>query len=449
MKHPETSLSAWLLRVDAESAFAALADAQHNAAVFAVDSDRNVVFWSRGAEKLLGFTADEVVGSHCLKSNRCERCLGGCGIAEYGTVRDVPLVLFAADGTPVRLRKSGRAFVDADGRFLGGVEVLTPENPDLAARAPLAANNEIVTFHGLASGDPSMHLVFDTCRNVAETDSNVLVRGESGSGKELLARAVHAESARAGGPFVAVNCAALTASLLESELFGHVKGAFTGAVRDRDGIFRQADGGTLFLDEVAELPLDLQAKLLRVLEEHAVTPVGGTRQVPVDVRLVAATHRSLRQRVRSGRFREDLMFRLRVVPIFIPPLRDRRTDISVLLWRFIAERNVLGPRIVESISPDAMRALLDHDWPGNVRELRNVIAYAFAVGRSLEIQRHELPPELREGAVPVGAEPTRPVDERTRIRSAMEASGGHVGRAAEILGMSRPTLWRKRKKYGM
>ena len=443
--------SAWLDAIGGPTVLEALADCQKGA-VFAVDRERNVLFWSAGAEELLGFTREEVLGEHCLKANRCQQCMVGCGIAQHGSVRDIPLVLYRSDGSAVRLRKTARAFFDAAGEFAGGVEVLVPDLTRRPAPEPPAADTswlDLVVFHGMASADPGMHRVFETCRNVAETDAPALVRGESGAGKELLARALHAESARANGPFVAVNCAALTASLMESELFGHVKGAFTGAVRDRDGIFRQAHRGTLFLDEVAEVPLDLQSKLLRVLEERSVIPVGGARPVPVDVRLIAATHQSLRQRVRDGRFREDLMFRLRVVPIFLPPLRERRRDVSALLWRFIGERNTSGPRVVDTVAPDAMRALLDHAWPGNVRELRNVVDYAFAVGRGSELRRDQLPPELREGPEVLVAAPRGPGDEAEELRAALRRTGGHIGRAAELLGMSRTTLWRKRKRYDL
>ena len=419
-----------------------------DAAVFVVDRDRKILLWSAGAERLLGFRALDVIGEHCLKANRCQACMSSCGLAAHGEVRDMPLVLHRADGEPARLRKTAKAFFDEAGDFAGGVEVLVQDPDTEAANLPAPADDGVVHFHGMVSADPAMHRVFDTCRNVAETDASVLVRGESGSGKELLARAVHAESARAVGPFVAVNCAALTATLMESELFGHVKGAFTGAVRDREGIFEQADGGTLFLDEVAELPLDLQSKLLRVLEAHTVTPVGGSRPRPVDVRVVAATHQSLRRRAQSGQFREDLMFRLRVVPIFIPPLRARRRDITVLLWRFIRAHNAAGRRVVEAVAPDAMRALLDHAWPGNVRELRNVVDYAFAVGRGPELSTSQLPPELREPPRLPRTLDSAP-DEAARIRAALRDADGHIGDAAARLGMSRPTLWRKRKKYGI
>ena len=451
VKHTESPrLRSWLDTLGADDVVSSLASCMTDAAVFVVDADRNVLLWSAGAEELLGYRAEDVLGQHCLKANRCQQCMMGCGIADHGFVRDVPLVLYRADGEAVRLRKTARALFDDAGAFAGGVEVLVPDDRSgEPIVAPARGDGSTVTFHGLASSDPAMHRVFETCRNVAETDASVLVRGESGAGKELFARAVHAESARSAGPFVAVNCAALTATLMESELFGHVKGAFTGAVRDRDGIFRQADQGTLFLDEVAELPLDLQAKLLRVLEDRTVTPVGGSRSVPVDVRIVAATHQSLRRRVASGEFREDLMFRLRVVPIFIPPLRERRRDTSLLLWRFIGERNTTGPRVVDTVAPSAMRALLDHPWPGNVRELKNVVDYAFAVGRGPEIRLDELPPELRETGGGLPSHDAVEPDEAGRIRAAMRASGGHIGRTAESLGISRPTLWRKRKKYGI
>ncbi len=438
----EAQLETWIDSIGAPDLLGSLAELLPSTAVFGVDADRNIVFWSSGAESLLGFQRAEVLGQHCLKANRCVQCVAGCGIAQHGEVSAVPLVLHSATDEPIRLLKYAKAFFD-NGEFAGGIEVLVPQTG--SGDEPAAEAPHTQTFHGLTSADPVMHQVFQTCRNVAETSANALVRGESGTGKELIARSLHAESARAAGPFVAVNCASLTPSLMESELFGHVKGAFTGAVKDRDGIFQQADSGTLFLDEVAELPLELQAKLLRVLEEHAVTPVGGARQMPVDVRLVAATHRSLRKEVELGRFRADLMYRLRVVPIFLPALRERRGDVDLLVRTFIRERNAVGPRLVNSVAPEAMRALLEHNWPGNVRELRNVIEYAFAVGRGPEIERSELPPELRVDQ-PTTLE-NQPIDEATRIRMALAAADGHLGRAAAILGWSRATLWRKRKKH--
>jgi transcriptional regulator with PAS, ATPase and Fis domain len=429
-----------------DATFASLGNLLPHAIVFAVDADRNVLFWNDEAVRVLGFSRDDVLGAHCLKGVRCPRCMTGCGIAERHSIADAPVVLHRADGVALGFRKTAQAFFDGEGRFAGGIEVLLPDAAALAAPAEPSAG--MVEFHGSWSRDPAMLRAFETIRNVAETDASVLIRGESGTGKELVARAIHAESHRRDKPFVAVSCAALAPTLMESELFGHLRGAFTGAVADRSGIFAQADGGTLFLDEVAEIPLELQAKLLRVLQERTVTPVGATRGRAVDVRVLSATHKALREEVRAGRFREDLMFRLRVVPLFLPALRERRGDIELLLHQFVARNNQRGPRYVRAIAPDAMRRLLDHPWPGNVRELQNVVDYAFAVGRAPEIGLDELPPEFREARRPGRAERTSG-DDADRIRDALAAEGGHIGRAAARLGVSRPTFWRLRKRHGV
>ena len=407
-----------------------------DAAVFVVDRERRVVLWSAGAERLLGFTEEALLGRSCLEGNRCSTCIRGCGVAEHGRIDGVGLTLHNVDGEPVSVRKYARALTDPDGNFEGAVEILVP-----APAAP-PADRELESFHGLLSRDPAMRRAFDILRRVASGDASVLIRGESGTGKELAARAVHEESPRREALFLAVNCAALTPSLLESELFGHVRGAFTGAVRSRDGLFKRADGGTLFLDEVAELPLELQAKLLRVLQEQTFTPVGGSTPIRVDVRIVAATHRGLRARVAEGLFREDLMYRLRVVPVFLAPLRERVQDVELLLWHFIQARNRAGARQVVEIEPEAMRSLLNHGWPGNVRELMNVVQYAFAVGQGPRLVLDDLPPEFH-------LSPARKTDPATRIREALSAEQGNIGRAAERLGVSRATFWRMRRKHGI
>ncbi len=445
------SLQGWMRRQGLEETFAILAGLYPRAVVFAVDADRNLLYWNDTAEKALGFRREEVLGANCLKGIRCVRCLEGCGIAQHRRVVDVPVVLHRSDGVPLSFRKTAQAVFDPDGRFAGGIEVLVPDDDGETSQAPEPAPLEGEEFHGLVSRDPTMLHVFQTIRNVAETETTVLVRGESGTGKELVARSIHLESQRRDGPFVAVNCASLSPSLMESELFGHVRGAFTGAVGDRAGIFAQADGGTLFLDEVAEIPLELQSKLLRVLQERVVVPVGSSKPRTVDVRVVSATHKALREEVRAGRFREDLLFRLRVVPLFVPALRERRTDIELLLQQFVARNNVRGPRRVRSVSPEAMQRLLDWSWPGNVRELQNVVDYAFAVGRGPEILLSELPPEFREAARPApAAPPSAPHgDEARAVREALDLEGGHVGRAAARLGVSRPTFWRMRKRLGV
>lgn len=452
-------LAQWFAAHGSLDVFVAAMEMLPDTAVFVVDAERSVLYWNPAAEALLGFQASEAVGHHCLKTVRCPNCMVACGIAEIGEMRDIPLVMHRADGKAIHVRKTAKAWFDLAGRLTGGVEMLVldrqaaQEAEAAASRVPAMERLDVVEFHGIQSRDTAMHHIFVTIRQVADMGVSVLIRGESGTGKELVARALHLESSRRDKPFVAVNCATLTPTLMESQLFGHVKGAFTGAIKEGLGFFRQADGGTLFLDEIAELPLDLQAKLLRVLEERKVVPVGGTMALAVDVRIVAATHRSLREQVGLGRFREDLMYRLRVVPLFLPPLHARRGDVELLLWRFIEEHNRRGPRKIEQIAPEVMRLLLDHVWPGNVRELQNVVAYAFAVGRSSELILADLPPEFRDPpkpttALPIGHSSLQEMEPH-RIRTALIAAKGNVAKTAEILGISRATLWRKRKRYNL
>lgn len=300
--------------------------------------------------------------------------------------------------------------------------------------------------HGIYTRAPEMQPLFRLIERVAQTECTVLVRGETGSGKELVARAIHTLSRRGRGPFHAINCATFSPTLLESELFGHVRGAFTGAVSDHPGLLKQADGGTVFLDEVAEMPLEIQARLLRVLEDRTFVPVGGIKPVTVDVRLISATHKALRHEVAAGRFRADLMYRIRVVPLFLPPLRERTGDIEALVWHFIDQFNEQGLRRVGVVSRGAMEAMLRYSWPGNVRELRNVIEHAFIVGEGPLLDVDDLTPELR-GEPPPGEEPTVEKSlqqmERERIVAALAKHRGRKAAAAAALGISRSTLWRK------
>lgn len=319
-----------------------------------------------------------------------------------------------------------------------------------------------VEICGVFTRDKHMKKLLADVRKVARTNASVLVRGETGSGKELIARAVHTLSPRNKGPLRTLNCAALPPALLESELFGHVRGSFTGAVRDQKGHVELAHGGTLFLDEVAELPLELQAKLLRVLQEKVVVPVGGRDPIDVDVRFVAATHRSLRKEVSAGRFRADLMFRLRVVPLFLPPLRSRRADISLLAWRFIERMNAVNERHVARLSPGALHALEHYDWPGNVRELMNAIEYAFVMGDGPILTEADLLPEIRgerptfldepdeDDALAVETDDDRDLGpEQRKIMDALRSARGNRQEAAALLGYSRITLWRKLKAMGI
>ncbi len=298
------------------------------------------------------------------------------------------------------------------------------------------------SFHGIQTVAPEMEALFAMLRRVAAAECTVLVQGETGTGKELVARAIHAESPRRRAPYQAVNCATFSPTLLESELFGHVRGAFTGAVRDRSGLFALADRGTLFLDEVAEIPLDLQGKLLRVMQEKTFIPVGATRPVTVDVRVISATNKALNVEVAEGRFREDLSYRLRVVPLSLPPLRARRGDVEALLWHFIDEMNHRGPRRVDGITRAAMDAIRSYAWPGNVRELRSAVEYAFIVGEGPVLDVRDLTPEVR-GDAPSGSVRSLADAERARIVAALGRHRGRKAAAAKELGISRSTLWRK------
>lgn len=293
---------------------------------------------------------------------------------------------------------------------------------------------------------PIMLTFFDQLKKAAVTDASVLMRGETGTGKELAARAIHLLSRRSKEAFHTINCATFSAELMQSELFGHVKGAFTGATANRPGLFELADKGSLFLDEIAEIPLEVQARLLRVVQERSFMPVGSATLKKVDVRLVSATHVSLREAVVDKRFREDLMYRVRVLPLFLPRLAERSGDVEMLAWKFIDEFSTLGYRKVKGIEEGARDALLTHDWPGNVRELRNVMEFACALGEGDILRLEHLTPELK-GEIHQGAHLNIEEMERRRLLSALEESRGNRAKAAVILGMSRATLWRKIKEH--
>jgi two-component system response regulator HydG len=314
------------------------------------------------------------------------------------------------------------------------------------------------SLEGIVGHSPAMQRVFDVIQQVGPTNATVLVLGESGTGKELVARAIHRSSRRAEKRFVAMNCAALSEGLIESELFGHVKGAFTGAVAHNEGRIVHADGGTLFLDEVGDMPLETQAKLLRVLESREVQPVGGAKTLPVDIRLLAATNHDLEQRVKEGRFREDLLYRLKVVSIELPPLRDRAGDVPLLLDHYLSELSATHSRDVRGITPEARALLVRYAWPGNVRELRNVVENMVLLARSDVIDVGDVPHEITDGpqaetaAAVGGYELTgKSLDEveRDLIAANLALVDGNRQKAAQLLGIGERTLYRKIKEYGL
>ncbi|MHB8874850.1 MAG: sigma-54 interaction domain-containing protein [Myxococcaceae bacterium] len=346
--------------------------------------------------------------------------------------------------------------IDAEGFTLGVVRRLADER---AARAELDQARELL--EGLAGSIPTVGCtpqiarLLDRLDTFAGSSAPVLITGESGTGKELVARTLHQKSARRDKPFVAVNCAAFPDSLLEAELFGHERGAFTGAVKRRDGRFKAADGGTILLDEVAEIPLLGQAKLLRVLQEGTVEPLGANTVVGVDVRVISATHQNLKELIARGRFREDLYYRLNVLDLHIPPLRERRADIPLLLQHFL--RQSAPPGALPQVSPRAWAALADYPFPGNVRELAHAVEHAVVLSHGQEIELEHLPPDiagkaLAEGqtpaAIPLLAAAMRAF-ERDYLVRALGLTGGRRDRTAELLGISRKTLWEKLRLHGI
>jgi two-component system, NtrC family, response regulator AtoC len=306
-------------------------------------------------------------------------------------------------------------------------------------------------FRDLVSKNQAMQALFDLARSAAHSASTVLVLGESGTGKEVLARAIHAESPRAAKPFVEVSCAALTESLLESELFGHERGAFTGANARRKGKFEAAHGGTLFLDEIGDIGPKLQLDLLRVLEERHFQRLGGNETIEVDVRIIAATNRDLKKAVAAGTFREDLFYRLDVIVLAIPPLRQRREDIPLLVERFLERLSVELVKPLEGVSKEAMEALIDHDWPGNVRELRNALERGAVVAKGPVLQVGDLALPAHQAAPPPGQAPLPSLDdvEHKHIAAVLASTGGNVSQAARILDIDRVTLYAKIRKYNL
>ncbi len=313
--------------------------------------------------------------------------------------------------------------------------------------------NKQYAFADIVGNSESLQRIFTLIQKVANTNANVLIQGESGTGKELVARAIHLNSSRSSSSFLAVNCGALPESILESELFGHTKGSFTGAVSDKPGLFRSASGGTLFLDEVGEMPTSLQVKLLRALQEHEVTPVGSAKAVKFDARIIAATNKNLEEEVAAGRFREDLFYRLNVIELPVPPLRDRREDIPLLVKHFVAKAARNQNSDEKPVSRDALSALANYDWPGNVRELENAVERAFILSGS-EIDAASLPAKIREASshqYPIrdldGFRPTLEEVERRYLIEVLNSVGEDKAKAANILGIDLSTLYRKLKRY--
>jgi two-component system, NtrC family, response regulator HydG len=433
--------------------------------VFTLNPQGEITSWNPSMERLTGYRAEEVLGKVCsvLDFSLCmtRQCPSGfqeCGIFRKGTVTPRECMLRHKEGYDVPVVKSARVIKEKDGVVIGVVETVT-DLTELKKAKQLAEEatrrlGEQHRFENMVGKSEAMVQVFSTIRSAAASDATILIQGESGTGKELVAAAIHASGHRAEMPIVTVNCTALPETLLESELFGHVRGAFTGAIRDRIGRFEEAQGGTLFLDEIAELSPLIQVKLLRVLQKREIERVGESRKRKVDIRVIAATNRELYRQVREGRFREDLYYRLKVFPVQLPPLRKRREDIPLLVDHFIREQNKKAGKRIRGVAPDSMRALMEYPWPGNVRELENAIEHAFVLCRGEEIEVGDLPLELRQGARGETALlreglGSRGSPSREDLLRLLDECGWNKAEVGRRMGLSRTAIWKHMKKWGI
>lgn len=431
--------------------------------VLVVDTQGRIVSANPAAERITGYRMDELVNRSCQILN-CTGCkIKGegagekwCRLFSVKTIQDKKCMITHKNRRTIHIVKSASVLHDPDGEVIGAVETLTDMSEIMRQQQEIRSLRRTFQldegYHGIFGKSPVMQNLFELIDNVAQSEAPVMIQGESGTGKEMVARAVHEAGPRKDKPFIKVNCAALNENLLESELFGHVKGAFTGADRSRIGRFEAADTGTVFLDEIGDLPLATQVKLLRVLEEKQIERVGDHKPIPVNVRIITATHKDLDALVQAGTFREDLFFRINVFPLNCPPLARRREDIPSIVQHFIQANTVASGKKILGVEPEAMEQLMAYDWPGNVRELRNAIEYAFVLCAGGSIGLAHLPSKLLEkkapslpapGSVPINQDPAQ------RLVKALEQSGWNRTQAAEQLGVSRVTLWKRMKKYGI
>jgi PAS domain S-box-containing protein len=422
--------------------------------VFTVDTDWNITSFNRAAEQITGVARENAIGNKCWEVFHADVCEQDCLLKK--TIKTnrpcinkvVRILRKLGAATPISITTA--ILRDEHGKVIGGVETFRDLSEIEELRKEVAGKS---THYDMITRNHRLLEIFNSLPAIAQSESPVLVLGESGTGKELLAKAIHNLSGRSKGPFVAVNCGALPETLLESELFGYKKGAFTDAKTNKSGRFDRAKGGTLFLDEIADLPKVVQVKMLRVLQEHVYEPLGATESVKADVRIVAATNRDLNKMVASGEFRQDLFYRIHVMPLILLPLRERADDIPILIEHFIAHFNTIQRRSIEAVSEDAMSILLSHSYIGNIRELENILQHAFVLCQGSVIERRHLPQYLvnpiAKVAIPSGNEESFENIDKRRILKALERNRYVRIRAAKELGVHVATLWRKMKKYGI
>ena len=425
-----------------------------NEGVFTVDLDWRITAFNRAAERILGVSREHAMGKPCCEVFRASICESACALRQTLDTGK-PIVNATAHiineaGQRIPIRISTAILKDPDGTVVGGVETFQDLSQVEQLRKELASR---YTFEDIGGRSAAMRGVFEILPQIAQSDSTVLVEGASGTGKELVVRALHNLSRRKAKPFVAINCGALPDNLLESELFGYKAGAFTDARRDKPGRFAIADGGTVFLDEIGDISPAMQVRLLRVLQERCIEPLGAVGSTKIDVRVAAATNKDLGKLVRRGKFREDLFYRIRVIHLKLPTLRQRREDIPLLVDHLVAKFNRLQGKSVAGASSEVLARLMKHDYPGNVRELENIIEQAFVLCRGDLIELHHLPTELRSTDSQDAVSRLEPASlqsmEKLLITEALRRHNGNRRRAAKDLGIDASTLYRKVKSLGV
>ncbi len=433
--------------------------------VFIMDSRGEITFWSKSLEQITGIMSEEAIGKTCkvLQASTCRGTTGVrnptiCGVLQGNSTGSRECFIRHKDGHDIPVIKTATSVKNEAGKVIGAIEALTDltelEKARLTIEEAALRLGEKHRLDGIIGKSSCMQAVFTAIRATAASNATILIQGESGTGKELVAGAIHYNSERSKEPLIIVNCSALSESLLESELFGHAKGAFTGASSDRTGRLEEADHGTIFLDEIGELSPLVQVKLLRVLQEKTIERLGESRQRQLDIRVITATHRDLYALVKEGKFREDLYYRLKVFPISVPPLRERKTDISLLVPHFCDRLNTETGKSIHKVSPNAMHLLLDYGWPGNVRELENAVEHAFVLCTGRTIQPDHLPLEIREMKYPVTGALTAILPDtpgwpltRELLTARLHESGWNKAEAARRLGISRTAVWKRMKQW--